>query len=334
MSAMNRLKEFIVNYLIIQSVRTPDLNLLRELCKDTAPKHIIRIIRGCTRHNIRYELKDIPESLREGWKDDNRTCLHVAAEDGDFEMIEILFEKLSDEEKLQLLKLWATDDATSTVGWLCMWNGGVTWAMELAKSATHEDLKREIYEQVLTYTCQEDDAQALQLLFSAVTSDTLMSLLSTLTLSCYSCIQRAACRGISTFISMLSQHLPSDSVLPLLLEQCERDGGRTALHIACKGKNLKVIETVIDLVPIENRFALIIATDENGNTVLHAAVASRNKNLVHALKIDQLTGEQQYTLMVKENKAGLMAIHLAKQQNNREIEQYIDELLQESATRK
>ena len=83
MAASNKLKNFIIDYLKIQSARMPDLNLLRELCKDTAPKHIIRIIAGCTRHNIRYELKDIPESLREDWKDDNRTCLHVAAEDGD-----------------------------------------------------------------------------------------------------------------------------------------------------------------------------------------------------------------------------------------------------------
>ena len=222
MSASKQLKEFIVDYLKIESARTPDLNLLGELCKNAAPKHIIRIIAGCTRHNIRYELKDTPESLREDWKDDNRTCLHVAVEDEEFEMISILFEKLSDEDKLRLLTLEAKDaDTGNKVSWLSLCNGGVTWAMELANSATHDALKTEIYEDVLIYTCQNDDSQALQLLLSAVTSDKLISLLSTLTLSRYSCIQRAALHGINTFISMLSQHLPPDSVLPLLLEQCK-----------------------------------------------------------------------------------------------------------------
>ena len=140
--------------------------------------------------------------------------------------------------------------------------------------------------------------------------------------------------GINTFISMLSQHLPHESVLPFMLEQCERDGGRTALHIACNRKRLKVIETIIDLVPKEDRFALIIARDENENTVLHAAVASRNKNLVHALKMDQLTGEQQYTLMVNENKHGLRARDLAKEQKNIQIEGFFDNRLQQSSIRK
>ena len=269
MSASNQLKEFIVDYLKIQSARTPDLNLLRGLCKSAAPKHIIRIVRGCTRRSIRHELTDTPVSLLKDYENDDRTCLHVAAEDGDYEMISILFEKLSDEDKLRLLLLTATAD-TRSVTWLSIRNEGVTWAMELAKSATYDALKTEIYAEVLTYTCQNDDAQALQLLLSAVTSDTLMSVMSTLTLGAeyHSCIQRAALRGINTFISMLSQHLSSDSVLTLLLEQCERDGGRTALHIGCNWKNLNVVKTIIDLVPIENRFRLIIATDDNGNTVL------------------------------------------------------------------
>ena len=135
-----KLKEFIVDYLKVQTARTPDLNLLRALCKNATPKHIFRIIRGCTRHNIRYELKDTPESLREDWKDDKRTCLHMAAEDEDFEMISILFKKLSDEDKLHLL----TCDGGHSVTWLSMRYGGVTWAMNLANSATHEALKREI----------------------------------------------------------------------------------------------------------------------------------------------------------------------------------------------
>ena len=118
MSASNQLKEFIVDYLRIQSFRTPDLNRLKDLCKDTAPKHIIRIIRGCTRHNIRYELKDTPESLREDWKDENRTCLHMAAEDEDFEMISILFDKLSDEDQLRLLRI--NTDKAGSVSWLSM----------------------------------------------------------------------------------------------------------------------------------------------------------------------------------------------------------------------
>ena len=334
MSASNQLKEFIVDYLRIQSFRTPDLNRLKDLCKDTAPKHIIRIIRGCTRHNIRYELKDTPESLREDWKDENRTCLHMAAEDEDFEMISILFDKLSDEDQLRLLRI--NTDKAGSVSWLSMRYGGFTWAMELAKSATHEALKTEIYGEVLVYTCQNDDAQALQLLLGAVTSDTLMSLLSTLTMGAeyHSCIQEAAYRGINTFISMLSQHLPSDSVLSLLLEQCEGDGGRTALHIACDRKKLKVIETVIGLVPIENRLRLIIAADDDGNTVLHAAVASGDKSCVLALKIDQLTREQQYAVMVKENKDGLKAIDVAKEQKNKQLEGFFDNRLQQSSIRK
>ena len=79
---------------------------------------------------------------------------------------------------------------------------------------------------------------------------------------------------------------------------------------------------------------MIIAPDDGGNTVLHAALASGHKSYVLALKIDQLTGEQLYAIMVKENKNRLRAIDLAKEQNDREIEQYIDELLQESAIRK
>ena len=251
MSASKQLKEFIVDYLKIQSARTPDLNLLRELCKNSAPKHIIRIIRGCTRHNIRYELKDIPEPLREDWKDDSRTCLHVAAEDGDFEMISILFEKLSDEDKRRLLTLEAKDaDTGNKVSWLCMeWNGGVTWAMELANSATHEALKTEIYTEVLNYTCQNDDAQILLLLLSTVTSDKLMSLMSRFKFGVerHSCIQRAAWLGNSPFISIILLHFPCDSVLPLLLEHCEGDGGRTALHIACEEIELNVVKTIIDL---------------------------------------------------------------------------------------
>ena len=335
MSASNQLKEFIVEYLRVQSFRTPDFNLLKELCKNTAPKHIIRIIRGCTRHNIRYELKDTPESLLKDYENDHRTCLHVAAGDKDFEIIGILFGKLSDEDKLRLLQLTSTYQSKAVI-WICMWNGGVTWAMDLAKSATHDALKREIYAEVLTYTCQNEDSQALQLLLSVVSSDKLMSLLSTVKIGVErrSCIQSAAWFGNSPFISIILLHFPSDSVLPLLLEQCEGDGGKTALHIACEGNELSVVKTIIDLVPIQNRLALIIATDENENTVLHAAVASRNKNLVHALKIDQLTGEQQYAIMVKENKDRLRAIDLAKEQKNKQLEGFLGDLLQQSSIRK
>ena len=336
MSAVHRLKEFIVDYLRIQSVRTPDLNFLRELCKDTAPQHIYTIIKECTRHNIRHELKDTPESLLKDYETDHSTCLHVAAKDKNFEMVSILFDKLNDEEKMQLLKVQTTNFRTSKVLFLFMCYGGVAWAMELAKSATHAALKREIYQEVLIYTCCNDDAHALQLLLSTVSSDTLISLLSTVKIGVKrrSCIQTAAWYGINTFISMLSQNLTSDSVLPLLLEQCEGDGGKTALHIACEENELNVVKTIIDLVPIENRLALIIATDENENTVLHAAVASKNKNLVHALKIDQLTGEQQYAIMVKENKDRLRAIDLAKEEKNKQLKSFLDNFLQQSSKRK
>ena len=290
MSASDKLTKFIVDYLKIKiSIRTPDLNLLRKLCKDTPPQHIYTIIKECTRHNIRHELKDTPESLLKDYENDHSTCLHVAAKDKNFEMIGILFEKPSDEEKLRLLTIQAKyADTRSKVSWLCMWNGGVTWAIELAKSATHEALETEIYEEALAYTCQDDDAEALQLLLSAVTSDILMSLLSTVEIGVMrrSCIQSAAWLGNSPFISIILLHFPSDSVPPLLLEQCEGDGGRTALHIACEGNELSVVKTVIDQVPIENRFRLIIATDDGGNTVLHAAVASGNKKFVLALKMD------------------------------------------------
>ena len=336
MSAVNRLKEFIVDYLRIQSVRTPDLNFLRELCKDTAPQHIYTIIKECTRHSIRHELKDTPESLLKDYETDHSTCLHVAAKDKNFEMVSILFDKLNDEEKMQLLKVQTTNFRTSKVLFLFMCYGGVAWAMELAKSATHEALKTEIYRTVLGYTCQYDDTQALQLLLSTVTSDKLMSLLSTVEIGGKrrSCIQSAAWHGNSPFISIILLHFPSDSVLPLLLEQCEGDGGRTALHIACEGNELSVVKTVIDQVPIENRFRLIIATDDGGNTVLHAAVASGNKKFVLALKMDQLTGEQQYVVMVKENKDRLRAIDLAKEQKNKLLESFLDDFLQESSIRK
>ena len=336
MSASDKLTKFIVNYLKIKiGIRTPDLKLLRKLCKDTPPQHIYTIIKECTRHNIRHELKDTPDSLLKDYENDDRTCLHVAAKDENFEMIDTLFEKLSDKKKLQLLRLRATDDVPScTVGLLCIRNGGVSWAMELAKSATHEDLKREIYEKVLVYTCQNDDAPALQHLLSAVSSDTLMSLLSRLILGGFNCIQAAAQRGINSFISLILQHFHSDSVLPILLEQREGDGGKTVLHFACGRNKLNVVKTIIDLVPIEKRFRLIIATDDNENTVLHAAVASGDENLVLALKMDQLTGEQQYALMVKENKDGLRARDLAKEQKNKQLEGFFDNRLQQSSIRK
>ena len=179
MSPINVLQDFVIDYLKIISVRTPDLKLLKKLCNNTAPLHIYTIIKGCTRHNIRHELRDTPESLLKDYENDHRTCLHVAVQDRNFEMIDILFEKLSDAEMLHLLQLTAADKSRS-VTWSCIWNGGVTWAMELAKSATHEALKTEIYQEVLGYTCQYDDAQALQILLSTVTSDKLMSLLSTI----------------------------------------------------------------------------------------------------------------------------------------------------------
>ena len=125
-----------------------------------------------------------------------------------------------------------------------------------------------------------------------------------------------------------------DSVLPLLLEQCKSNGDKTALHLACNWKKLNFVETVIDLVPIENRFKLIIATDDGGNTVLHAAVASGDKRFVLALKMDQLTGEQQYAIMVKENKDRLRALDLAKEQKNKQLKGFLDNLLQESSIRK
>ena len=200
----------------------------------------------------------------------------------------------------------------------------------------YEALKREIYEEVLNYTCQNDDSQALQLLLSAVTSDTLMSLLSTLTLasSKLSCIQKAAGCGNNTFISIILQHLASEGVLPLLLLRPLSDGSKTALHLACDRARRKVVETIIDLAPQSAQYELIQARDENGNTVLHSAVASGDKRLVQALKLDQLTGEQRYAIKVKENESRLTAIDLAKQQNSSQIEGYLDDLLQESRIRK
>ena len=123
-------------------------------------------------------------------------------------------------------------------------------------------------------------------------------------------------------------------MLPLLLEQCKSNGDKTALHLACNWKKLNFVKTVIDLVPIENRFKLIIATDDGGNTVLHSAVASGDKSFVLALRMDQLTGEQQYALMVKENKDRLTAIDLAKEQKNKQLEGFLYDLLQESSIRK
>mgnify|MGYP001803369171 CR=1 FL=1 len=57
MSASSKLKEFIVDYLKIKTVRTPDLDLLRELCKDTPPDDIYKFVERCTRHKIRHELR-------------------------------------------------------------------------------------------------------------------------------------------------------------------------------------------------------------------------------------------------------------------------------------
>ena len=104
--------------------------------------------------------------------------------------------------------------------------------------------------------------------------------------------------------------------------------------MACDTSQIRVVNTIVDLIPNADRFRLIIATDENENTVLHSAVASGDKSLVLALNIDQLTGEQQYAVMVKENKNGLRTIDLAKQQNVQGIDHYLDDLLQESAIRK
>ena len=149
-----------------------------------------------------------------------------------------------------------------------------------------------------------------------------------------SCIQTAARHGLNTFISMLLQHLSTESKVSLLLQRSPLNGGKTALHMACDTSQISVVNTMVDLIPNADRFRLIIATDENENTVLHSAVASGDKSLVLALNIDQLTGEQQYAAMVKENKNGLRTIDLAKQQNFQEIDHYLDDLLQESAIRK
>ena len=123
-------------------------------------------------------------------------------------------------------------------------------------------------------------------------------------------------------------------MLPLLILRLQSDGSKTALHLACDRAQRKVVKTIIDLAPQSTQFELIIATDENGNTILHSAVASGDKRLVQALKLDQLTGEQQYTIMMGKNNNRLGAIDLAKQLKNREIEGYLDDLLQESIIRK
>mgnify|MGYP001794589153 CR=1 FL=1 len=324
MSAINKLKEFVVDYLRIRSVQIPDLNLLKELCKNTASEHIYTIIKKCTRHNIRHELKDIPESLLKDYEKDYKTCLHVAAEDKNFAMIDILLAKLRDDEKLQLLQMKLADTPES-VTWISIRNRGVTWAMDLANAANHENLKMEIYKGILVYTCQNDDAAALQLLLDAVSSDTIISVLDRLT-----CIHKAAKLGINTFVSMLSKHIAPEYVLRFLLARSRSDGGKTALHIACDWNRLHVVKTIIDLVHADDKVHLLEATDRNGETILHSAVASNNENLIIALKIDQLSSKQQHALLKKENHNGLSVMDLAKQQNNTQIERYLSNILHES----
>ena len=68
-------------------------------------------------------------------------------------------------------------------------------------------------------------------------------------------------------------------------------------------------------------------------TLCFSGVASGDKNFVLALKMDQLTGEQQYALMVKENKDGLRARDLAKEQKNKQLECFFDNRLQQSRIR-
>ena len=313
----DRFSKFIVDYIKNEDFQTLDLKLLRKLCNNISHTDLVTIIKRCRR------------------KIDNNTCLHVAADEENFEMIDILLGKLNDEEKLRLLKIKATYNSV-TVTWLCIINGGTPWAMALARSSTHEALRREIYEAVLVYTCQNDDSQALQLLLGVIPSDTLLPMLRTITLGSLklSCIQTTVRHGLNTFISMLLQHLSTESKVSLLLQRSPLNGGKTTLHMACDTSQIRVVNTIVDLIPNADRFRLIIATDENENTVLHSAVASGDKSLVLALNIDQLTGEQQYAVMVKENKNGLRTIDLAKQQNVQGIDHYLDDLLQESAIRK
>ena len=209
--------------------------------------------------------------------------------------------------------------------------------MKLAKETTHMELKLHIYENILAYSCHNSNAEALhQVLLADDSSDTIVALLSRPTLRfgnyALSCIQEAAKCGRNTFLSMMLEHLPSDSVLPYLLEPAQGDGGKTALHMACDNKwhKFNLVKTIIDGVPKDDQFELIIATDHCGNTVLHSAVARGDESLVLALKMHQLTDEQQFTIMEKKNNERLRAIDLAKQQRNQKIEQYLDDLLRES----
>ena len=204
----DRFSKFIVDYIKNEDFQTLDLKLLRKLCNNISHTDLVTIIKRCRR------------------KIDNNTCLHVAADEENFEMIDILLGKLNDEEKLRLLKIKATYNSV-TVTWLCIINGGTPWAMALARSSTHEALRREIYEAVLVYTCQNDDAQALQLLLGVIPSDTLLPMLRTITLGSLklSCIQTTVRHGLNTFISMLLQHLSTESKVSLLLQQSPLNGG-------------------------------------------------------------------------------------------------------------
>ena len=82
---------------------------------------------------------------------------------------------------------------------------------------------------------------------------------------------------------MLSQHVSPEYLLPFLLARSQSNGGKTALHIACDWNRLLVVKTIIDLVHAEDEVHLLGASDHNGETILHSAVASNNESLNLAL---------------------------------------------------
>ena len=328
-----KLKELISSYINEENVLPPDVPQIHEQCRKVTTKARITLIKQlniCLLDNRRRFSTDF---------NDRRTCIHLAAERGDTDLIDTLIDGVTEEEKFNLLTMNPVDNPDNSVVEIAVRNANASWVQKTLKQFSKEGHLIEIIGKALVTACQKNDHEVVKWLLDAIPKGKKLAVLTTYKMGSYYCLHLAAVRGFSLVVKELlgsmSEEAGGDAVLSLLHYRTRSPNfDRTALHLACGAcgePHSHTVGCLLEGLSQSSISNLLQQKDEDGNTALHHAVKDGSPDLVRTLGLDKLSLESKHLIREIINKKGKSAYDVAYDKGNMWAVRYFQEINSEAA---
>lgn len=318
-SNIEKLNDFIGDYLKTECAQSPNLQKLKNLCEGVSVDERSSLINRLTRHSI-------------GIRGTNEyaNCLHFAAKQGHTGMITTLLDNLPEDVKVKLLitNIVKMDGHSLSVVALTAHQGSVGWLIREVDLFSIEENKFSILAKALSHACRCRNIATVKAIVGQLNTnkrvEALMSSSSTLTSGNIATHIAAVHSRNADVMTCILSDLTLDDVADLLLFRNKK--GQTALHCALENNNQTMVNVITNSFPQADLADLLQVKDNLGETVVHYAGAiSSRRGPINALRINQISAAQQMALLKIENNRKQTVFDVARQHSNNWALKYFED---------